>query len=417
MLYCRFHGWRYNLDGSLHSATREDLLLDFDADSCRVPAIQCEVWEGFIFINLNPDNTESVRDFLGDLGKGLEGYPFEGPHQVYRFKAELQCNWKIFVDGFAESYHGPYLHASSFGNLTAEAKEALNKPNPFTDALFLQLKGPHRMFSFAGEPSQKTPYSKPIECVMEASAAGPWTKVDRGPMPPGINPIRSEKHGFDSYQFFPNFVIIFGASGFTVHTHWPTGPHSHIFETEMYYQPPKTHKERLGQEMTVTFLNDIILEDASPSEGIAGDAEQRRPHSFHDERRGDPAAPSAQGGWRLRRGRREGESAAMNAALPPEFSSLEHLVADWAIEDGHERYLKRVNSSMDEIQAFYDAVFPQAEEAVAYIDKFDYAEPLPEDVANLRNLLYSLITVSLAVELWKQPRVKHSAKTILTRVS
>ena len=54
LLYCRFHGWRYKLDGSLHSATRKDLLLDFDADSCRVPAIQCEVWEGFIFINLNP---------------------------------------------------------------------------------------------------------------------------------------------------------------------------------------------------------------------------------------------------------------------------------------------------------------------------------------------------------------------------
>jgi hypothetical protein len=107
----------------------------------------------------------------------------------------------------------------------------------------------------------------------------------------------------------------------------------------------------------------------------------------------------------------------MNTVLPPEFSALEHLVPDWAIEDGHERYLKRVNSSMDAIQAFYDAVFPQAEEAVAYIDKFDYAEPLPEDVANLRNLLYSLITVSLAVELWKQPRVKHSAGTILTRSS
>lgn len=107
----------------------------------------------------------------------------------------------------------------------------------------------------------------------------------------------------------------------------------------------------------------------------------------------------------------------MNALLPPEFSQLEHLVPEWAIEDGHERYLKRVNSSMTDIQAFYDAVFPHAEDAVAYVDKFDYAEPLPEDVANLRNLLYSLITVSLAVELWKQPRVKHSANTILTRVS
>jgi len=104
---------------------------------------------------------------------------------------------------------------------------------------------------------------------MEASAAGPWTKrTDRGPMPTGLNPTRSEKYGFDSYQFFPNFILIFGASGYTVHTHWPTGPHSHIFETEMYYQPPTTHKERLGQELTVTFLNDIILEDASPSEGL-----------------------------------------------------------------------------------------------------------------------------------------------------
>jgi hypothetical protein len=76
-----------------------------------------------------------------------------------------------------------------------------------------------------------------------------------------------------------------------------------------------------------------------------------------------------------------------------------------------------VSSSMTEIQTFYDELFPHAEEAVAYIDKFDYSQPLPQDVANLRNLLYSLITVSLAVELWKQPRVKHSANTVLTRLS
>jgi hypothetical protein len=107
----------------------------------------------------------------------------------------------------------------------------------------------------------------------------------------------------------------------------------------------------------------------------------------------------------------------VSALLPQEFSQLEHLVDEWAIEDGHERYVKRVNTSMVDIQAFYDELFPHAQEAVAYIDKFDYAEPLPEDVANLRNLLYSLITVSLAVELWKQPRVKHSANTILTRLS
>jgi hypothetical protein len=108
----------------------------------------------------------------------------------------------------------------------------------------------------------------------------------------------------------------------------------------------------------------------------------------------------------------------MNASLPPEFSQLEHVVPNGLIEDGHKCYEKRVNSSVDEIQALYDEVFPQAEEAVAYmIDKFEYAEPLHQDVANLRNVPYSLITVSLAVEVCKQPRVKHSANTILTGVS
>jgi hypothetical protein len=107
----------------------------------------------------------------------------------------------------------------------------------------------------------------------------------------------------------------------------------------------------------------------------------------------------------------------MSALLPARFVQLEHLVPEWAIEDGHERYVKRVNSSMQQLRAFYDQVFPHAEAAVAYLDEFDYRQPLPEDAANLRNLLYSLITVSLAVELWKQPRVKHSASTILTRLS
>ncbi len=107
----------------------------------------------------------------------------------------------------------------------------------------------------------------------------------------------------------------------------------------------------------------------------------------------------------------------MSSLLPPQFAELEPLVAGWAIEDGHQRYLKRVNSSMEELKAFYEQVFPHGREAIDYIDQFDYGEPLPEDAANLRNLIYSLITVALAVEVWKQPRVKHSAHTVLTRLS
>lgn len=279
-LYCRFHGWRFDHTGALIKPSRSDLLLDFEPNNCRVPPVQCEVWQGFIFINLNPNNRQSVADFLGRFGAGLDGYPFDGPHQVYKFKAELQCNWKIFMDGFAESYHGPYLHARSFGALTEIAKA--DKANPYTDALGFDIDGLHRMFSFAGEPSKQTPFSRPIECLTQSSPAGPWNKaVDIGERPPGLNPTRANNYGFDSFQFFPNFVVIFSSSGFTTHAHWPTGPHSHIVEVDMYFRPPQSHKERIGQELTVSFLNDIILEDASPLEGMQAMLNSGAVKEFH----------------------------------------------------------------------------------------------------------------------------------------
>ena len=58
----------------------------------------------------------------------------------------------------------------------------------------------------------------------------------------------------------------------------------------------------------------------------------------------------------------------MSTRLPEQVASLEHLVPEWSIEDGHARYVKRVNSSMAQIRAFYDEVFPHAEAAVAYQD-------------------------------------------------
>ena len=107
----------------------------------------------------------------------------------------------------------------------------------------------------------------------------------------------------------------------------------------------------------------------------------------------------------------------MSALLPEQFADLAHLVPEWALEDGHQRYLKRVNSSMEQLQAFYDQVFPRGREAIDHIDTFDYGQPLPGDVANLRNLVFMLITVALAVEVWRQPRVRNSANTVLTRLS
>jgi len=90
--------------------------------------------------------------------------------------------------------------------------------------------------------------------------------------------------------------------------------------------------------------------------------------------------------------------------LPPEFSDLEPWAEAWCLDSEPERYARRLSSTMDEIQAFYDAVFPRAGEAIQYLEKFPL-DDLPEDAHRLLKLLYSLILVSFPVEIWKQPYI------------
>jgi hypothetical protein len=54
--------------------------------------------------------------------------------------------------------------------------------------------------------------------------------------------------------------------------------------------------------------------------------------------------------------------------------------------------------------AFYDACFPRVRDAMAYLDTFALRD-LPPQELNLIHLVYSLIMVSLPVEVWSQPRV------------
>jgi hypothetical protein len=93
-----------------------------------------------------------------------------------------------------------------------------------------------------------------------------------------------------------------------------------------------------------------------------------------------------------------------DAMLPREFSDLEPWVEHWCLDSEPERYAKRLSSTMDEIQAFYDATFPRTEEAIQYLEKFPL-DDLPEDAFRLLKLLYSLIVMSFPVEIWKQPRI------------
>ncbi len=90
--------------------------------------------------------------------------------------------------------------------------------------------------------------------------------------------------------------------------------------------------------------------------------------------------------------------------FPEQFADIEGIAAPWSLASYNDRQAKRHNSNMDELQAFYDTVFPRSKAMLAYCDGFDI-DDWPDEVKALMNTLYSLVTVSFAVEVWKQPRV------------
>jgi hypothetical protein len=92
------------------------------------------------------------------------------------------------------------------------------------------------------------------------------------------------------------------------------------------------------------------------------------------------------------------------AMLPPEFANLEPFAERWSLPSEPERLAARLSSSMEDMHAFYDAVTPRAEEAMAYLEQFPLHD-LSEEATNLLHLLYSMIQVSFPVECWGQPNV------------
>jgi hypothetical protein len=101
--------------------------------------------------------------------------------------------------------------------------------------------------------------------------------------------------------------------------------------------------------------------------------------------------------------------------LPAEFSEFERYAPTWCLETETERYARRLAGSMAEMIEFHDAFLPRLEEAIKYCDTFDL-DDLPDDALNLLYLVYSLIMVAMAVEVFQQPKATDAADAELERV-
>jgi phenylpropionate dioxygenase-like ring-hydroxylating dioxygenase large terminal subunit len=275
---CKYHGWRYGLDGELTFVQQEKEFFDLDCAEYGLVAVQADVWEGFIWVNLDPDNTTALKDYLGEFGAGLAGYPFGEMTQVYKYRADVGSNWKLFIDAFAEFYHAPVLHAKQ-----AVADESHKLMSVGYEALAYGLDGPHGMVSSWGgmAPPKDLNMVKPIERVLRSGLFGPWDRPIDIELPPAVNPAQSRAWGVDSFHFFPNFMLLVWAPNWYLTYHyWPTAYNRHIFEGTLYFVPPKNATERLRQELAAVTFKEYALQDGNTLEATQTMLESRAVTEF-----------------------------------------------------------------------------------------------------------------------------------------
>lgn len=261
---CKYHAWRYDLDGKLTFVPQEEEFFDFDKSRHGLVPVHCEVWEGFIFVNFAPAPEQSLREFLGPMVTSLEGYPFASMTSRWCYRSEVKANWKLYLDAFQEFYHAPILH----GNQTPTAYSRAAQEAGF-EAPHYRIEGPHRLVSTSGVRAWEMPAEmrKPMEEICQSGLFGPWDPPDLGEMPAGLNPAKCEPWGLDSFQLFPNFTILFWGQGwYLTYQYWPTSYDSHVFEGTLYFPQPRSPRERVGQELAAVSFKEYGLQDASTLE-------------------------------------------------------------------------------------------------------------------------------------------------------
>ena len=250
---CRFHGWVYNSRGELMQVPDEERFFGLDKSEHGLTPIACDVWNGFIFINVDPSPSQTLADYLGDIGKHLSGFPYDEVTHVYRYWTVINANWKICADAFQEAYHAPNIHAGTF-------------PGVFVTGLeHVKLAGAHRTSAVCLDMTNmlETPVSKIAARIRDNSIT---QARGRRMLPAHINPDDRADFSFEMAFLFP-FYGILPSEGFVLtDVFYPIDKDHMLWEATQYTVPPRNFDERFAMEYGHVLQRDAWLEDTQTME-------------------------------------------------------------------------------------------------------------------------------------------------------
>jgi glycine betaine catabolism A len=108
---CPYHGWTYDLDGTLRSAP---FLPDLrrHRSALALHPVDVQEWGGFLFVRLDPrgGSEDSLASWLGEMPDRIAAYPLTELRTGHRLVYQVAANWKVILENYNECYHCGPVH-------------------------------------------------------------------------------------------------------------------------------------------------------------------------------------------------------------------------------------------------------------------------------------------------------------------
>ena len=117
---CGFHAWTFDTAGQCTYVSHpEDWGGALTDEQTRLGPVKVDSWGGFIWINLDPQ-AEPLREYLEPAATMLDPFELQNMRPRWRNWTVFDCNWKVALEAFNETYHVPGTHPefTAFGDFT-----------------------------------------------------------------------------------------------------------------------------------------------------------------------------------------------------------------------------------------------------------------------------------------------------------
>ncbi len=234
-IVCPFHGWVYNLDGTLRGAAQPSSFGEIEKADFGLKPVEMQTFHGFLFLRFHPGPQPDVATLLAPYDADFAAYRARGlvPAPRPDWHTDLPVNWKSVRDVDNEGYHVPMAHPALQDLYGRDYRD-----------LYLD-GGLHVSVGYFGDaPGRRWS----VQQYVKHAPRQDW-------LPDYL------QTAWTYYGIFPNTVFSFTPEAIQYYQDIPLGPGLTRLTGRPYRQPDETREARAARYLALRIDRDTSTED------------------------------------------------------------------------------------------------------------------------------------------------------------